>query len=511
MRTTPALVIAALTLAAPASASAASVRADFNKDGYGDLAVGAPWEDLGSSENPIPLAGVVNVVYGGPDGLDSGPAAQQFAQHQLGGASEARDWFGSALAAGDYNSDGFTDLAVGTPSEGVVSGGVLRQYAGAVTLIYGGSTGLSAAGARHINQYHAGGTVGYQDFFGGALAAGDFDGDGRTDLAVGAAEEDFGDTYNGGAVNVLYSDGSGGFSRTQQFDQSDAGGATEWVDRFGETLASGDFDANGVADLAVGAPSEESGRGVVNVLYGTEALGLRSTGARQFTQRDAGGLSEPGDGWGLGLAAGDFDGDGDSDLAAGAHHDELVIGGANIIEAGVVNVLYGAPTTGLSSAGARQFAQYQLGGQSERYDEFGLSVTSGDFDSDGFADLAVGAQGEDSSGQVNVIRGSGAGLTSTGAHRFHQGQAGGRKEFFDHFGRGLAANDFDADGFDDLAAGAPDEAMGASPQLVVGAFNVLYGSGTGGLTSVDARQFMQYQLGGRSEQRDRFGEQMSGG
>ena len=111
---------------------------------------------------------------------------------------------------------------------------------------------------------------------GAPSATGDFNGDGRSDLAVGAPMDSVGRHENAGAVNVIYGSRGGGL-RTggdQQFTQGTPGvqGWVEAHDRFGSTLAAADFDGDGYSDLAVGSPGEDaSGRrntGVVHVLYG---------------------------------------------------------------------------------------------------------------------------------------------------------------------------------------------------------------------------------------------------
>jgi FG-GAP repeat len=190
--------LACLWLGAPATALGA-IRADFNGDGRDDLAVGAPNEDIGSIES----AGAVNVLYGGAGGL-SATGNQFWRQNSPGvlGASEAFESFGYALAAGDFNGDGSDDLAVGAPIEGV--GGV--SHAGAVNVLYGGAGGLSATGNQAWDQNSPGvlDVAQTPDHFGLALAAGDLNGDGRDDLAVGAPEESVGSARHAGAVNVLY-------------------------------------------------------------------------------------------------------------------------------------------------------------------------------------------------------------------------------------------------------------------------------------------------------------------
>jgi hypothetical protein len=120
---------AALAQPAGAAAAAASAGADFNDDGVTDLAVGVPGEN--------DFAGAITVLYGaGVTGL-SGSGGQLFTQ--VAGAVEEGDLFGSALAAGDFDNDGFADLAVGAPAEDV-SGAF---NAGAVSALYGAAGGLS--------------------------------------------------------------------------------------------------------------------------------------------------------------------------------------------------------------------------------------------------------------------------------------------------------------------------------------------------------------------------------
>jgi hypothetical protein len=129
--------------ASGAVAAAQAAADDFNGDGVDDLVVGVPGEDIGATAD----AGVVDVVYGSESGLPGG-TRQQLTQAR----PEDGDRFGSAVATGDFNGDGFTDLAVGVPGENVGA----TADAGVVELFYGGGEGLPGVGNQLLRQGAAG-------------------------------------------------------------------------------------------------------------------------------------------------------------------------------------------------------------------------------------------------------------------------------------------------------------------------------------------------------------------
>lgn len=164
----------------------------------------------------------------------------------------------------DFNGDGYADLAIGVPTEGING----KYNSGLVNVIYGSALGLNATSTpsqRFFQDYSIAADASTNirdvsennDRFGKSLAAGDFNSDGYSDLAVGVPEEDLGSVTDAGAVNVIYGSASGLSPNTpiqnQFWTQSAAGlKASQPGNFFGTALATGDFNDDGFADLAVG-------------------------------------------------------------------------------------------------------------------------------------------------------------------------------------------------------------------------------------------------------------------
>ncbi len=262
---------------------AALATGNFNGDAYADLAVGLPAFNAQFDNISINDCGAVMILYGGPQGL--GDAALLY--ERLVPYPRALAGFGSALATGDFDADGFDDLAVGAPSYTFDNPSI--PAAGAVFVFAGATSGLTQNAVRLDQEIFVPGGRGDYERFGSALATGDFEQDGYADLAIGAPY-DLVQGKEQGSVNVVYGY-AGGLDtfNTEVWHQdiSDVEGVGEDGDRFGASLAAGDLNHDGRDDLAIGMPGESVGNansaGAVNLLYGV--FGGLDTSAGSATSR----------------------------------------------------------------------------------------------------------------------------------------------------------------------------------------------------------------------------------
>ena len=133
---------------------------DFNNDGYDDLTIGAPGDDVVRNGVRYAGAGVVNVIYGSAQGLvpaggNGAPHSQVWSQDSPGvvDKAEAGDHFGWALAKGDFDGDGYADLAIGVPGEdlpGNHQGDPPIRDLGGANILFGSANGLVARPAQGL-------------------------------------------------------------------------------------------------------------------------------------------------------------------------------------------------------------------------------------------------------------------------------------------------------------------------------------------------------------------------
>ena len=409
---------------------------------------------------------------------------------------------GGGAAKGDFNGDGFADLAVGVPYEdenGV--GGV-----GGVNVIYGSATGLSATSDQNFDETTFGFPYHANDHFGWALAAGDFNGDNKSDLAISMPdyESQFDKTPNQGVVFLIDGSADGLVTSTHRVLGSlDGKGG-----RRGAALVWADFNGDSFGDLAVGMPDAAAkGDGLVcspasldvtnsgegQVYYGSmQSLGefgaqIFRQGACEYTAGlGIGDSPEDGDHFGAALAAtrhGTF-----ADLVIGTPNEDLALFDKQ--DAGMVQVIKGfGDGLGLHFEFNQTITQDTpgVGGAAESNDQFGRVLAIGNFDGNGSDDLVVGIPFEDlldnsaaDGGAIQVFF-SGVGtqtFSPSGSLFISQSNIPNVSvEAGDRFGWALAVGDFDSDNRDDLAIGSPGENVGSI--VDAGLVTILYGSSSG--------------------------------
>ena len=314
------------------------------------------------------------------------------------------------------------------------------------------------------------GTLEDGDSFGRSVTRlGDLDeGDGTTEVAVGAYLDDVDETTNVGSVWILSLDQSETVQSQQQITAGDLGGALDAEDQFGVSVdALGDINNDGFEEMAVGARLDDDGGGSNSNRGAVWILSLNADGtvnnSRKISDTEGGfgGTLADGDQFGQSVAGGDFDNDEDTELAVGASG----TGGASTGE-GAVWILELDGT--LSVTGARR-----IDGNSsteialDADDNFGFSVAPvGNLDNlgnSGTQELAVGAFRDDDGGGTDSNRGAvwilslNADKTVAAAQKISAdaGDFGGTLDVGDRFGSAAAeVGDLDGDGVPDLVTGA---------------------------------------------------------
>jgi hypothetical protein len=374
---------------------AAIASGDFDRDGYADLAVGQPGEDGSKAKG----SGAITVLYGSPDG-PTGKGAARFAQPK-----EERDAaFGSALATGDLNGDGYADLVVGAPGDDNADPKARFPDTGTVTVLYGSKDGIRSKHSTVLRGVR-GSDGDYQ--FGSALRVADVDADGRPDVVVVASGRENRDGYAASGSVSFCSGGTAGPSGCQRLGGDETGG------RYASVVVGDVAGGPGAArpEIVVGVTAGEEGRDHLDV-YSLTGTGASTKGtALQLDQRDLGvpgGMEDGrGDDFGAALAVSELTGDAYADLVVGAPGEMVGDEGAGRV------ILVRGGANGLARSGNAAFDQESPGvpGGSEEGDDFGAAISLVDRDLDGRPDVVVGAPGKgDDGGRVFILDATGSGL-----------------------------------------------------------------------------------------------------
>ncbi|MEU6122551.1 esterase [Streptomyces sp. NPDC047123] len=447
----------------PGGTHADDRNSDFNGDGYEDVLVGAPGATVSGKKG----AGLVTVQYGSTRGIGTSGAAR-FSQSTAGvsGAAEAGDSFGKAVATGDLDGDGYDDAIIGIPGEDL---GDITD-AGGVAILWGSKNGLKGAASDWLQTQEP--TKGEQ--FGTGLAAAHFTGETPGDLLAVIDRYDL-ELFGYEAAQAR---GEAAPLRSRATERLAKAAQDRPIQP--KSLTTGDYDDNGFADLVVSGVTvgdEEPGHGW-SVQFAGGADGLA------YKNELRGGPA---------AASGDINNDGYDDLVTGepASPDD----DGETLTGGLVGVRYG-DENGLKDE-AKWWTQDSAGvpGVAERGDGWGADLSVADTDGDGYADVAIGAPGEDigtvaDAGAVWVLRGSTHGVTPTGAVSFDQNSANipGKAEKGDKWGAQVRLTDPNRDGRFGLLASAPGENAGDGVVWVLSA-------GAGGVTGTGSWTYGAGSLG----------------
>jgi hypothetical protein len=405
---------------------------DINADGYADFLVGAPLFDNGSADE-----GAAYVYLGG-----STVSNAFYRRLEL---DQISAMYGTSLAAGDFNGDGYSDVYAGAPLYDNT-----QTDSGRADIYFGGALNPDTVREAALLSNQASAQLGR------AVATGDVNGDGYMDLVTGESGFDIVGGANAGRVLVFFG-GEGSFNGSA--DAVITGIATS---RLGTSLAVGDLNGDGYADIVAGAPDFSDGEnfeGAVQIHY------ANSNGSGTFSNTASTTLESnvPNTLFGSSVAiTGDINGDGRNDIAVGApgFDGTLVDQGAMFVylnRNGFTNIASGVVQSGQGAAA------------------MGAAVSSaGDVNGDGFADFMVGSTGFDATaanaGELRLYHG-GPTLNLT-ADFIKNGD-----NLAMRFGSCLAHADINGDGFSDIISGAPEFTNGIFSQG--GAAFVYRGSSSG--------------------------------
>ena len=474
---------------------------DIDGDGFTEIAVGAPWDDGAAPWNDEEgfTRGSVWVLFLNQDGR---PKSHQKINHVEGGfAGKLNDGdnFGSSVASiGDLDGDGVSDLVVGAPWDD--DGGANH---GAIWVLFMTPDGNVKSHQKISDSEGSfGGKLDENDYFGLSMTSpGDLDGDGVSDLVVGAPWDDDGGNERG-AIWVLFMTPNGNVKSYQKISDIQGGftGGLENGSQFGFSLTSlQDIDGDKVSELVVTGPDEG-----IWVLFLASNGTVKSHKKISYGEIGSNGNSFAGNFFSSSVASlGDLDGDGISDLAIGAPFFDD--GG---FRSGAVWVLFLNSDGSLKSnvkISNTDGAEGDLIGLDSN-DKFGSSVNSpGDLDGDGFPDLIVGADSDEGGGAVWVLF-----LNTDGSLKADLGINNtnwNASDTIDNFGSSVnSPGDLDSDGVTDLIVGAPLDDDGGSGH---GAIWVQFLNADGTVRTFQKVSDTEGDFTGSLDRNDRFGSSVA--
>jgi len=330
----------------------------------------------------------------------------------------------SVSSAGDVNGDGYSDVIVG--AERYDNG---QSQEGGAFIYHGSSSGVTATASTTLESNQA-----YACFGISVSSAGDVNGDGYSDVIVGANGYENGQTDEGAAF--IYHGSASGISTTASTTLEE----NQAYSGFGQGVSSaGDVNGDGYSDVIVGAYFYENGQsneGVAFIYHGASS-GISTTASTTLEENQAGAY------FGISVSsAGDVNGDGYSDVIVGAgYYDngQYKEGGAFI---------YHGSASGISTTASTSLEENQAGAY------FGISVSSaGDVNGDGYSDVIVGARfydnGQTKEGVAFIYHGSSSGISTTANTTLEENQPSA------YLGRSVSgAGDVNGDGYSDVIVGA---------------------------------------------------------
>ncbi|MBS1509678.1 MAG: FG-GAP repeat protein [Bacteroidetes bacterium] len=434
LSTTAAAMVESNQVNASLGLSAASA-GDVNGDGYSDVIIGAPSYDNGQAGE-----GVAFIYHGSATGMSTTYAA-------LLESNQANANFGvSVSGAGDVNGDGYNDVIVGADAYDNT-----QTNEGAAFVFHGSVAGVSTTYSTLIVSGQADARLGFS-----VAGAGDVNGDGYSDVIVGAKWYDNPQVDEGAAF--VYHGSASGISNvyTTMMESNQAGASLGY-----SVAGAGDVNGDGYSDVVVGAylyTNGQTNEGAAFVYHGS-AAGISSTYTTMVESNQANadeGISVS--------TAGDVNGDGYSDIIVGAY---LYDNGQT--DEGVAYIYQGS-AAGISSAYLTLLEVNQATAS------FGYSVAcAGDVNGDGYSDVIVGAplfdDPQTDEGAAFLFYGSSTGVSTTIKAQLESNQAGA------NLGWSVAsAGDVNGDGYSDVVTGAPSYANG---QAFEGAAYVYHGASDG--------------------------------